>query len=138
MAGEQVFKLVKCLYDRTLQWHIVYQIMKHFIAEYYSRKPTHKDLPDLVKQITWERVQHLAKIGVIMKHEAFQDENEWRLLPISPVNEINNNDPGFRASYKGLVPYFKFRLVNEVYPDLIWKHPAHLVIFVGPSVDMDN
>lgn len=137
MAQTQNFRLVKCIYDISIQWNILYQIIKYFVGMFSRLKNTEADLEEFVKDITWRFFQHIAKIGVIMKHPAFEEEAEWRVIS-SAINEINNPNIAFRGSHRGLIPYFKFRLVNDEFPNLVKSDDSSLVAFVGPSPDIYN
>ena len=73
------------------------------------------------------------RTAAAVKHEAFSDEREWRLLAISEGRVVNT-----RGRVGGLVPYMDVvvngRLSHE--PEHVVEHPVRRIV-VGPTPDRD-
>ncbi|WP_230074795.1 hypothetical protein [Rhodococcoides fascians] len=78
------------------------------------------------KTFTWPDVFYLVSVGKLakVKHKAFAEESEWRLI----TKDHGMEHPDFRAGKLGLVPYVKlfFQLSDD-------EGPAISEIVVGPG-----
>lgn len=132
VAEEQSFKLVKCIYDHSLQYRICSEIVWYYITEFRNAFSANSDYEKLINDIVWKFYQNIARIGGVMKHPAFKEEQEWRI--ISGVIEETRGAVSFRAGKEGLVPHYNFNLVSDKYPDLAKPNGVPTVIRLGPSI----
>lgn len=134
MAKMQNFVLVKCIYDMGVQTNAIYEIIKSFVATYREKTKSTTDEKEVRSTIVWEFAQHLAYFGAMIKHPAFSEECEWRLLSQPLPDDHPRID--YRGSNYGVIPYYRFALCNDDYPDLRRSGEDILTVIVGPTPDM--
>ena len=113
-------KLVRCTYAEEAHLHSLFSAVEK-ANEYVAT--TLKKHPDILEQLPlFEENIHLYFIGdslLGMKHEAFVQEREWRLV-------TKSEELKFRPGPSCLIPYTELDL------------PMPDEIFVGPSPDQDR
>ncbi len=131
MASKQKFFLCKCIYEHNLQYRIVSEIIVQFIERYHSLKNPDSNQQEIIKKISWEFAQTLARFGPILKHPAFKEEKEWRL--ISEVIDEKHPQIDFRPSQSTIIPYFKFNLDDK--DNQLENSDEKVLVVVGPTRD---
>jgi hypothetical protein len=122
------FKLARCVYDRDEQELVINSLIEKLLVSFRQELPTidvsraHPDqcYHNFIQQYANEIFQVLA----IIKHGAFQEEREWRL--ISP-HYPKYTDPKikFREGASMLVPYMELFLESS--------KPYFCGVILGPS-----
>lgn len=131
MAAKQRFLLCKCVYDHTLQYRIVSEIINQFIERYRSLMVADQVNQELTDKISWEFAQTLARFGPILKHPTFKEEKEWRL--ISEVIDEKHSQIDFRPGQASIIPYFKFNIDEK--DDKLENCDEKVLVVVGPTRD---
>lgn len=133
MAQHQAFILAPCIYEHTEQYQIVSEFLESHLTKFRALLSTTDDETALCKQLSWEFGQHLARFGSILKHPAFREEKEWRLISSSIQEPHPQLD--FRGTLSRIVPYFRFKLLCEEFPDLARIGRTPLTAVAGPTSD---
>lgn len=133
MAGTQGFTLAPCIYDEQVQYRIVSEFLDAFVRKYRAALAAGAVEEDLRKQIAWEFGQHVTRYGIALKHPAFREEKEWRL--ISPMIQEPHPQLDYRPTSSRVVPFFRFRLSDAQHPDLAHIDNEYLTVVVGPTSD---
>jgi len=99
--------LDRCVYDSTLQNHIVGKIIDNVLA---------KTLSQVLADISFRHPgaslsANLSETALFLKHESFVEEREWRIVsqPISSTHER----VCFREGKSVLIPFYKLSLLNS-------------------------
>ena len=129
IAHVQSFFLAPCIYEHRIKYQIASEIAHSYVEDY--RSPTSETDESKVKRIAWEFGQHLARYGSMLKHHAFHEEREWRL--ISPMIGEPHPRLEFRPTSSRIVPYYRFALVDADHPNLITTGTDNLTIILGPT-----
>ena len=103
LANEQAFRLVKCVYDTEQQKDIVDNFIDKFL-EKGTNLGKEQDLPILFSI-------HFSWLAPVLKHESFQEEQEWRL--ISYQMSVDNPKIDVHKDSSILIPHFNFDLIQE-------------------------
>jgi hypothetical protein len=133
VAEAQNFILSPCIYDPETQRQIVQEFVNSFLSMFRSSIASGFPVDECVKQIAWEFGQHVTQFGISLKHPAFHEEKEWRL--ISPSIEESGDNVDYRSSSFGVVPFYHFRLTDSQHPNLARAGDDHLTVVVGPTAD---
>jgi hypothetical protein len=130
-ATNQAFVFVRCEYDRNNQKALLKELIdaaieafsSHAAPEAYSEEERRNHFAN-----TWFFPKMLS-LGSAMKHPAFSEEREWRLVGGLFKPHVT---PAVRAQGSLLIPYQKFELgtVEEVRRDV--KH-----IQIGPNSNQE-
>lgn len=134
MANEQGFTLAPCIYDENVQYRIVSEFVSAFLLKYRASLAsggTREE--DIRKQICWEFGQHVTRFGIALKHRAFREEKEWRL--ISPMIQEPHAQLDYSPTSTRVVPFYRFRLADEHHPKLAKIDGDDLTVIVGPTSD---
>jgi hypothetical protein len=124
-ASGQGFHVGRCIYDTAEQHRLIEQIVD-------SVEQTAGELSREQRQpqpgAVFEHVEEdLLRIAAILKHPAFEEEQEWRL--VSPVIRSPGNPAvNFREGSSMLVPYYAFGLVSPGRAGLSLDH-----VYLGPT-----
>ena len=133
VARETDFVFCRCEYDYQIKHMIVQEWINSAFLEFEQLVQSgHKD-EDARKRVSYNLAQHLALYGCILKHEAFREEREWRLISRQIADD--NENIRFRATEQSIVPYYAFSLVSSISPDLVRgsESPNSLTLIRGPS-----
>jgi len=133
-AEKQEFFLCRCVYEDALVYQIVSEFIEAFVEQYRVRRAAGEVLGQLIQNIAWQFDQHLALFGAVIKHNSFQEEREWRLF--CRVWEHPQLD--FRATRKGILPFFRFRLADDEHPNLARSGDDMLTVVVGPTGNLGD
>ncbi|MBA3785050.1 MAG: DUF2971 domain-containing protein [Acidobacteria bacterium] len=135
MATRQNFFLSSCVYDNDEQYQIISEIINSFLQIYRGKINLGKLIDEARKETVYEFAQHLGLFGGILKHPSFKEEKEWRLL--SAYIDERHPQVDFRVGANGIVPFFKFNLVDEEHSDLtrMKENKGGFVTIVGPTRD---
>jgi len=140
VSPNQQFKLVKCIYDWQIQVTILNEFIDCFVRRYKAEDIQAKNDSEVQLFLSSCR-DVLGQVALIMKHNSFAEEKEWRLISFGML-ESNNSSISFRASAMGIIPYYKFNLTDSTFPDLLNAadviQGGNLVIRTGPSPDPNN
>lgn len=133
MAAKQNFFLSSCVYDNGDQCQIISEIIISFLQIYRDKINLGKLINVARKETAYEFAQHLGLFGGILKHPSYKEEKEWRLL--SAYIDEKHPQVDFRAGANGIVPFFKFNLVDEENPDLTRMNEdgGGFVAVIGPT-----
>ena len=129
-AYSQTFSLVKCIYDRTSQVtllrEVIAAVVEHTLA--FGQAGPSERHPDNCHHPAFEALEFdLLRIAAALKHGAFFEEQEWRVVS-EVITRTDNPDIGYRPGASMLVPYMQFRLPSA--PSGKLKVPQ---VFVGPT-----
>lgn len=98
------FILGKCIYNRNQQYAICFSFWASILS--------HLDVQDLVAMAPNEIIEKvetfLYTVGIFLKHPAFLDEREWRL--VSSKNNLYSDVWRYRATSNGLTSYVELPL----------------------------
>ncbi len=133
MAKKQGFFLCPCVYDHYTQCAIIREIVDGFMTRYRMQRDAGADMDTARQQTAWEFGQHLALYGPVLKHSAFREEKEWRL--ISGMISEKHPQIDYRAGAAGIIPFFKFNLMDEKHPNLNNVDGGHTTVITGPCSD---
>tara|TARA_R110002110_G_scaffold205066_7_gene417039 strand:- start:169148 stop:170017 length:870 start_codon:yes stop_codon:yes gene_type:complete len=129
-AEEQLFQVGKCLYDSAEQAQLIEKIVD--ALETMAEKADVDDEEEAVWNGIFERIEgRLLRIAGILKHPAFEEEQEWRI--VSPVIDSCADAPVFfREGVSMLVPYYAFNLATVAGQALQLDH-----VYLGPTSNVD-
>jgi hypothetical protein len=133
MSDSQGFMLVKVIYEHDTQVKIINEVIDA-VGSAYERRREKGDTPERFQNFVTASRDYFAQLALMMKHYSFQEEQEWRLMAYN-INEIGNSSISFRGSHKGVIPFFKFKLANSRYPNMVERDGVNLVVFCGPAPD---
>lgn len=135
MAQEQGFTLAPCVYDHRMQSTIVNQLVDHHLNDTVVRMNDGNHDGELLKQASWRFAQHLTQVACVLKHPAFSEEREWRL--ISGTVQEPHPQLDFRGSSSRVIPYFHFKLASQANPELAVRDGATFTVIAGPTSERD-
>lgn len=133
MADIQGFTLAPCVYDEQLKHQIAQEFVDAFLSRFRRAEASGSDVERIASQIAWEFGQHVTRFGITLKHGAFHEEKEWRL--ISPMISEPHEQLDYRSSSSRVIPFFHFHLINNQHPNLTHPGDDHLTVIVGPTSD---
>lgn len=103
-AGQSGYLLGRCIYDYQAQ----YAICARYLTDVFRRFPIDARNPQISEEIAEDVGYFLQRLGIFLKHPAFRDESEWRL--VSGKNHLYSADWKYRALANGLSAYMELRL----------------------------
>jgi hypothetical protein len=115
MAAKQRFRLTPCTYDEGVA--IAIDWVDAFWPRYRTKVDAGKNHGLAASEAGYEFAMHVARFGAILKHPAFREEREWRL--ISDFVEAGDPSIDFRPRVDGVVPFLHFRLADDQDTDLV-------------------
>jgi hypothetical protein len=133
MADIQGFTLAPCVYDEQLKYRIAQEFVDTFLSRFRAAVASGSVVEQIARQIALEFGMHVTKFGITLKHSAFREEKEWRL--ISPMISEPHAQLDYRPSSVRVVPFFRFRLTDNQHPNLTAAGDDHLTVIVGPTSD---
>jgi len=144
LAEKKEWLFVKCVYKPSKRDSIIREVIEDFLEQYrngliddgYLNKLNFGDLDEYQSNIASRFQLYIAKIGGVIKNKAFKDEQEWRLISPSIIEDNKNID--FRDGASCVVPYYKFLLKTEDNPNLVQFGDDELKLIVGPTPQMNN
>lgn len=128
-ANEQGFQIARCIYDPDRQAGLVEEIVGALEDDAQRALESGIDRDDAR---IFERLEsRLLRIAAVLKHPAFEEEQEWRL--VSPVMDDCQDCPvAFREGVSMLIPWYPFRLTAQVGAGMTLEH-----VFLGPTPNID-
>jgi hypothetical protein len=94
-------RLLACCYDKTKQISYIKDIIDKYLPEMKSVEGDHREL---LAKAYWA-ASDIALLSATLKHPAFQEEEEWRLVvgPLKP----DSARVCYRAGERVIIPYVK-------------------------------
>lgn len=129
-AHAQQFQVGRCLYDPAGQRRLVEQIVD--AVEALARRCDAE--PGADGEMSWNHVFEqiegdLLRIAAVLKHPAFEEEHEWRL--VSPlITRCEEHPVRYREGHTMLVPYYAFDLCHD--DGMRLEH-----VYLGPTSNID-
>lgn len=108
MAASQGYRLEKCLYEDAEKAEVIEKVIDDSVVFFNSQAP----VADYKKAVhTSKFYGQFLRIGSIMKHSSFAEENEWRLIggPFSWKSSTSR----WRTKDGLLLPYCEFNLRRD-------------------------
>ena len=134
-AREQSFQIGKCVYNKEEQRKLIVRVVD--AVEALAREEGGSERSGGRRQATayhdiFEKIESdLLRIAAVLKHPAFEEEEEWRI--VSPVmNDYFNAPVMFREGTSMLVPYIAFILRPEEDRAIALEH-----VFLGPTPNIN-
>lgn len=93
------FKLGRCIYDSKLQYKLCFE----FVASLLKDTDVLTLIKDFPEPLALSVETFIYTVGLFLKHPAFIDEREWRL--VSGENHLYSPNWKFRATARGLTSY---------------------------------
>jgi hypothetical protein len=127
-AANQSWLIGKCIYDEGQQNNLAASILAAVDALAKQEVPSHQHLTPNATQQLFTRIEgDLLRIAVLLKHPAFGEEQEWRV--VSPILADYVAAPiEYREGQSMLTPYVKFQLPStkerDVELDRVWVGPT--------------
>ena len=132
LSLKQGFRLAECIYDGKKQREVVGQLVARHIEEFRQSIATGAREDEVftdakIEQFWAKFSSDLIMISPLLKHGAFAEEKEWRLISVLK----SNRDPAYRVrdSRNFLIPYYIFSL--EESPGVFELNS----VIVGPCPD---
>jgi hypothetical protein len=124
-AQAQGFSVGRCVYDPDEQARLIEEVIDGVEALAQS---TDGDLsPDSAQRLFQSIEEDLLRIAAILKHPAFEEEQEWRI--VSPaITDSRAPAVRFREGSSMLVPYYAFALGSADREGIALDH-----VFIGPT-----
>lgn len=134
-AQAQSFQIGRCVYDPGEQKRLIVRVVDAVEALARGSRPDHatdgpsSHLPyhELFQQIE----SNLLRIAAVLKHPAFEEEDEWRI--VSPaITDYINAPVLFREGASNLIPYVEFKFAAEADRPITIEH-----VFLGPTPNIN-
>ena len=132
-ARGQSFQIGKCIYSKADQRGLIVQVVDAVEALARVRGDAAGLLdPSGAYHGIFEKIESdLLRIAAVLKHPAFEEEEEWRI--VSPVMTDYVDAPvKFREGTSMLVPYIEFRLLPEKDKAVALEH-----VYLGPTPNIN-
>lgn len=129
LASNLGFRLARCLYTKEQHEHLVRVLLEMCLVSLdQHRAENERPLNDDQMRSFLEQYRgDFLRVMAIIKHEAFSEEQEWRLIsPYFP--RLSDCDLKFREGAAMLVPYIEVKLPQEQEPNLLFD-----IVVLGPS-----
>lgn len=134
MASSQGYYLAPCVYDHETQQAIINELVDQNLDIYRRRTAAGDDAKrvrrEIIKTFGWESTRYLA----MLKHRAFKDEEEWRL--VSPLVNVGDPRISYRPGRTTMIPYVKFSFFEQQSMSTPPTDPnSQFQVVIGPTVD---
>jgi len=100
LANQNAFTIHKCIYDEKIKQEIMKEVVDTHL--YFFKEGEDVD------QLLLGFITVLATVAPCFKHQAFEEEKEWRL--ISDLISVHDPKIGIRARTNTMIPYYRFSL----------------------------
>jgi hypothetical protein len=125
-AGEQGFSVGRCVYDSGEQARLIEGVIDG-VEALAVRAGQHRPQPSEAQVLFQNIEEDLLRIAGVLKHPAFEEEQEWRI--VSPmINNSHHPAVSFREGSSMLVPFYRFRLAPQDSRGVRLDH-----VYIGPS-----
>lgn len=125
-------RLIKCSYDKEEQLNKIRKIIDKYLSAAIAelRSGSHDDFGEFVIYSDHARIaaQEMALLSPELKHDAFSEEKEWRLV-VGPLL-FNDERICYRDSERGIIPYFKI--------DFNATALKHIIVGPGPNKERNE
>lgn len=130
-ARGQRFQVGRCVYDPERQKNLIEEVVDS--VESYAAQAGQADRDEAANEGIFEKIEgRLLRLAAILKHPAFEEEQEWRI--VSPVISDPADLPvHFREGASMLVPWYAFELREG--PDSEAMGLDH--VYLGPTSNID-
>lgn len=130
-ARKQRFQVGRCVYDPERQLQLIEEVVD--AVEAYADAGDTRRGNEAANLAIFERIEgRLLRLAAILKHPAFEEEQEWRI--VSPVIADCAEEPvHFREGASMLVPWYAFEL--REHEDGAAMGLDH--VFLGPTSNID-
>jgi len=125
-AQRQGFRIGRCIYDPARQQQLIEQILDTLEARSAAHARKENGATDYAPLFRSVEVE-LLHIAALLKHPAFAEEEEWRLVA-SVMTDGSHPGLRFREGRSMLVPYVEFHLTEQVDQPLPLSQ-----LFLGPT-----
>jgi len=131
LASKRHWTLSRCVYNKEHQTKIADAIANKLL-EGHRPEPAADETEGRERaiRILDNTSKHLQKYGLLMKHNAFESEQEWRL--ISPAMMYSDKGNKFREAKSTLVPYREFSFIYDE------GKLGFEAIMIGPTPNQDE
>ena len=130
LTVEEGFLLGKCVYESGEQEKLIGDLIDECLQEPFRTIIEHQDEPHRVSIIDTDGTfsEKLASLAPTIKHEAFAEEREWRIIsrPLFP------RDLSYRSGHSMVVPFFKFKFGEDR------SHISKIVVGPTPHPDLSK
>ena len=135
-AAAQSYRVGKCVYDheaqKRLALSIIFEIEKLADIRGENKDPSKRHPSQSFHGIFEEAEADLLRIAALLKHGAFREEDEWRV--VSPViTNYVQNPIRYREGRSMLIPYLDFSVRVDTTSALPLEH-----VYLGPTPNADN
>lgn len=112
IGQRQGFRLAPCLYKPQEQQEIIRRLIQYYINGLRSvPKGNRREEYEYIQKQASSFTEELTLQAPIIKHKAFEEEDEWRL--ISGRIEPTDKKVGVRSGTSTLVPYYKLDILTD-------------------------
>lgn len=126
ILARQAFYLGPCIYDLVAQESLMMEVLSPIVLSLpMAKNPSRDEAKTAVVPYLGTFYQRLALVAPFMKHIAFSQEREWRIV----TTPIDVHQLSYRLGRTMLIPYFPIRLDSDAIP-----FPLGTTI-VGPTQD---
>lgn len=109
LATQRGFALLPCMYERGEQKHFAQDIVTGALGELDQKLFANVEPAAAVDQVRSKLVNDSFWIAAILKHPAFREEREWRLVS----NVLKPTDLEYHAGRSILTPFHSFELAKD-------------------------
>lgn len=130
-AKRQQFQVGRCIYEPQQQARLIEEVVD--AVETYAASGATRDGDEQANLRIFERMEgRLLRLAAILKHPAFEEEQEWRI--VSPViSDCGVAPVHFREGTSMLVPWYAFELrEREGAAAMGLNH-----VYLGPTSNID-
>lgn len=130
-ARRQHFQVGRCVYEPVRQRELIEEVVD--AVESYAAAEDYRESDEQANLAIFERIEgRLLRLAAILKHPAFEEEQEWRI--VSPVIADCTAQPvHFREGASMLVPWYAFELRER--EDAAAMGLDH--VYLGPTSNID-
>ena len=129
-AAAQGFSVGRCIYDPDVQARLIEDVIDG--VESLAQRRGYDDRERGSAQRLFQPIEEdLLRIAAVLKHPAFEEEQEWRI--VSPMlSNARHGSIQFREGHSMLVPYYRFELAGEDTDRVALDH-----VYIGPSANAE-
>lgn len=131
IADSNDCNIVKCNYARNDQKLVLQQYIERMLDSYSFGTMTAPLSYDEIDGMASDIYGLVAKIAPHYKDAAFEEENEWRLVPRKFRNDLGEVD--FRVGKSSLIPYIKYNL--NIIRGHDYGHVPVKEVIIGPALN---
>jgi len=126
-ADRQGFQVGRCIYDADEQLQLIEEIV-----DAVERLAADNDPEATGSESVFESIEDdLLRIAALLKHPAFEEEDEWRVISPS-IADVGHPSISFREGHSMLVPYYRFDLSEPSGHAPKLEH-----VWLGPTANQD-